>query len=253
LLDERRFASPAWLTGMRQLLGALRPALDRGDAALLRVGRHSGAENVTLDGVRDIRIMQGRGMPARQGDESTTLWLAAERENVTRGDLLPFGWVLIEREGAADNDDLRRWCAAQPKPDMAAVRARLAQARAQADAEAADAAAQQAARLAAIDAEHRAQQEAAARRARLSPQQQDVDALGEALRARVAVTRGVKDKPHTELHARARALAKRALAEAWSADDRHALADMLEQCLPVAVSIDWKDERKKLGMAQLRE
>jgi CRISPR-associated protein Csm5 len=83
LLDGRGFCDPAWSSQLNALLQALGPALKTGDCFLLRVGRHSGAENVTLDGVRDIRIMQARGMPPRSADAATTLWLAAEHENTT--------------------------------------------------------------------------------------------------------------------------------------------------------------------------
>lgn len=81
---------------------------------------------------------------------------------------------------------------------------------------------------------------------------QAIDALQKKLRARAQVLRGGKDKPNTALHAEARVLAKRAVNEAWPADERRALADMLEANLPGMVQIDWKDERKKLQIALLR-
>jgi CRISPR-associated protein Csm5 len=252
LLDERGFADPAWTASTRRLLAALQPALERGDAFLLRVGRHSGAESVTLDGVRDIRIMQGKGMPSRQSDESTTLWLAAEREQTTRGSMLPFGWLLVERADAPEHPALMDWCVLQPKPDLDAVRTRLAQARVQAAAEAASAAEAAAHKLAAAAAAVQAAAEAQARKQQMTPNLRDVDELAEALRARVVVLRGARDKANTELHARARTLAKRALAEAWPQAERIALADMLTQHLQQAVQLDWKDERKKLQIAQLQ-
>lgn len=251
LLEQRGFAGPEWCTGARRLLAALRPAFERGDAFLLRVGRHSGAESVTLDGVRDIRIMQGRGMPARFADEATTVWLAAERENITRGDLLPFGWLLVERADAQEIPALREWCDRQPKPDLAAIQAKLVAARAQAEAEAARAAQEQAAREAEKAEAARIAAEKEVARLQLTPNLQDVEALAEALRASIAALRGGKVKANTELHARARALAKRALAEGWSLAERKALADMVTEELPRAVQIDWKDERKKLQIAQL--
>ncbi|MFM2058028.1 MAG: hypothetical protein RLY71_2413 [Pseudomonadota bacterium] len=253
LLDQRGFAHPDWLAGVRRLLVALQPALQRGDAFLLRVGRHSGAESVTLDGVREIRVMQGKGMPARQSDESTTLWLAAEHENVTRGALLPFGWLLVERADAPELPALRAWCEQQPKPDLAAIQARLAEARVQAEREAAETAAALAARQAAEAEAARLAAEAAARLAALTPNLRDVEALANALRDRVTVLRGGKDKPNTEWHGKARTLAKRALAEGWPQAERAALAAMLEQELPNAVQLDWKDERKKLQITQLRD
>jgi CRISPR-associated protein Csm5 len=232
------------------LLEALGPALERGDAFVLRVGRHSGAESVTLDGVRDIRIMQGRGT-ARFAQEATTVWLAAERENITRGDLRPFGWLLVERADASEIPALREWCDRQPKPDLAAIQAKLGRARAHAKEEAARAAQEQAAREAERADAARIAAEKEAARLQLTPNLQDVEALAEALRASVVALRGGKVKANTELHARARALAKRALAENWPLDERKALADMLTAELPKAVQIDWKDERKKLQIVQL--
>ena len=60
LLDARRFAAPDWIEHTRKLFSHLRPRLQAGELMLLRVGRHSGAESVTLDGIRSIRIMTGR-------------------------------------------------------------------------------------------------------------------------------------------------------------------------------------------------
>ena len=90
LLDERWYAT-------LQRLGecGLGELLDSNRAFLLRVGRHSGAESVTLDGVRDIRIMPSQGQPTRWEEEATTWWLASDRTDAASG-LLPFGWVLVE-------------------------------------------------------------------------------------------------------------------------------------------------------------
>lgn len=64
---------------------------------LLRLGRHSGAESVTIEGHRHIRIMQGKGQPAMFLDQATTLWLAANQAKPTQKEtLLPFGWAVVE-------------------------------------------------------------------------------------------------------------------------------------------------------------
>ncbi len=252
LMEQRGFAHPDWLAGLRRLMTAVAPALEQGDAFLLRIGRHSGAESVTLDGVREIRIMQGKGMQPRLDNESTTLWLAADRENITRGALLPFGWLLVERADAPEIPALRAWCEREPKPDMAAVHARLAEARAQAEQEAQQMAEALAIRQAAEAEAARVAAEGAARKAALTPNLREVEELAEALRNRVTTLRGGKDKPNTDLHSKARNLSKRALLENWPQVERIALADMLEVELPKAVQVDWKDERKKLQYAQLK-
>ena len=63
----------------------------------LRVGRHSGAECVTVDGHRHIRIMQGKNNPDKHLDHATTVWLAAgSKKPDTNQGMKPFGWVTME-------------------------------------------------------------------------------------------------------------------------------------------------------------
>jgi len=65
-------------------------------ACLLRCGRHSGAESVTVQGHRNIRIMGKRGERPKFLDHATTLWLASESRHpeITRG-MMPFGWTVL--------------------------------------------------------------------------------------------------------------------------------------------------------------
>ena len=98
-----------WTSAFQSLIAALKPALEEGNMMLLRVGRHSGAESVTLDRHRWIRIMEGRGR-AHWARDATTIWLAADRTD-SSSDLRPFGWLLIERaDNLLPNDPLNRWC-----------------------------------------------------------------------------------------------------------------------------------------------
>jgi hypothetical protein len=76
----------------RELLNAGCPAFDNGDAGAipLRVGRHSGAECVTIEGHRSIWIMNLK----KTLDHATTFWLASENKRPETNDgLIPFGWV----------------------------------------------------------------------------------------------------------------------------------------------------------------
>ncbi|EMS80216.1 type III-A CRISPR-associated RAMP protein Csm5 [Desulfotignum phosphitoxidans] len=70
--------------------------IDQGGNALpLRIGRHSGAESVTIDGNREIRIMLG-GRDFTCKDHATTLWLAANQPKAaSASSLQPFGWISI--------------------------------------------------------------------------------------------------------------------------------------------------------------
>ena len=65
------------------------------NAVPIRVGRHSGAESVTIEGHRDIFIMGGKGRKSFK-DHATTVWLASElrKPNVMNA-LLPFGWAQL--------------------------------------------------------------------------------------------------------------------------------------------------------------
>ncbi|MBV6341991.1 type III-A CRISPR-associated RAMP protein Csm5 [Candidatus Magnetobacterium casense] len=67
-------------------------------AFLIRIGRHSGAEAVTIKGYRKIKIMHKNGGSTNESC-ATTLWLASEESypdsNVS---LKPFGWAVLEIE-----------------------------------------------------------------------------------------------------------------------------------------------------------
>lgn len=250
VLEQRRFCEE-WLPGFQGLLRQLEPDMKSGKLMLLRVGRHSGAEAVTVADFRWISI-KGRGRPPRNywAAHPTTLWLAGQRMT-DRSGLLPFGWLLVERADAPEIPALREWCDRQPKPDLTAVQARLTEARANAAAEAERAAQAQVQRRAAEATAVEAAARKAAEDQLLTPNLREVRALADALRARVEVLRGGRDKANTEWHTKARNLAKRALAEGWPQSERAELAEMLAQELPKAVQIDWKDERKKLQIALL--
>ncbi|MFN3395987.1 MAG: type III-A CRISPR-associated RAMP protein Csm5 [Thermodesulfovibrionales bacterium] len=68
---------------------------------VVSIGRHSGAEAVTIEGNRYIKIMQGRDKGGRKRyefkDHTTTLWLASDSPRPQNNNgLLPFGWAAIE-------------------------------------------------------------------------------------------------------------------------------------------------------------
>jgi CRISPR-associated protein Csm5 len=64
---------------------------------LIRLGRHSGAEAVTIEGNRHIKIMQGRNEKPKYLDHATTFWLASEESKPKNNNgLLPFGWAVME-------------------------------------------------------------------------------------------------------------------------------------------------------------
>lgn len=102
ILRERRYLHPDWEKLAEAVInGAIYQKMKAGKAFLLRVGRHSGAESVTLEGVRSIKILQGKGQQPKYEPEAKTVWLAANTEK-DRSDMLPFGWVLVELDDTPD-------------------------------------------------------------------------------------------------------------------------------------------------------
>ncbi|MFZ4504463.1 MAG: RAMP superfamily CRISPR-associated protein [Methylovulum sp.] len=108
-IKERGYLNAVWLEQLKDLIdNDLAKRLDEGEVFLLRVGRHSGAEALTLNGIRNIKIMQGRGQPAAWASQPKTWWLAADESNSNR-EMLPFGWVLVEINPTEVNTKLQNW------------------------------------------------------------------------------------------------------------------------------------------------
>ncbi len=83
----RPLLSTAWLAAMQEIRTCVDTATPT--AFLLRVGKHCGAESLTIEGTRRIRIHSWAE------PEAHTVWLAAETR-AQKENLLPFGWVLCE-------------------------------------------------------------------------------------------------------------------------------------------------------------
>lgn len=96
-LRERGYLDEGWYRSIQRLLDAATAKRLANQAFLLRIGRHSGAESVTVEGVRNIKIMKGKGQTAEYMDAAKTFWLAADTKDQQTG-LLPFGWVLVEAQ-----------------------------------------------------------------------------------------------------------------------------------------------------------
>ncbi len=81
-----------------------------GQGIPIRIGRHSGAECVTVEGHRHIMI-KGPGKLKYYKDHATTLWLASPTRIPKVNDALrPFGWCVIETISEAEwKDALGRW------------------------------------------------------------------------------------------------------------------------------------------------
>jgi CRISPR-associated protein Csm5 len=257
-LAGRDYVDPTWARTVTALLhGPLGQALEAGRAFLLRVGRHSGAESLTLNGVRRIKIMKGKGEDGKQKFDyekmPLTWWLAAS-EAGQRSGLLPFGWLLVEVHGL--NEPAPDWPALREalSPLLGRLRAwtqrraqeerRLADLRAQAEARLAE---QAAAALEKAAREERERAQAAARetaRAGMTDQQRALDDFLSAFET--AQARGAH-QPGGVFDAQRLDFFKTALDWAET-DDRRAAAALLRQ------TIQWtgwpgKKERK----AEFRE
>lgn len=82
-------------------------AKDRKVSSLLRLGRHSGAELVTVEGHRDIFIMGKKGERKQYLNRATTIWLSSESRNQgSKNSLQPFGWVQL---GEVINDQSKEF------------------------------------------------------------------------------------------------------------------------------------------------
>jgi CRISPR-associated protein Csm5 len=118
LLQERDYVDANWHKQLGDLLNLSQDKIKSGNAFLLRVGRHSGAEAVTVSGARNgnIKIMKGKNQPPEYADAPKTLWLAAN-EPKQRINLLPFGWLLVEvhpgNAAVTDWPELARLCQSQ--------------------------------------------------------------------------------------------------------------------------------------------
>jgi CRISPR-associated protein Csm5 len=105
-LNDMCYLADNYVSGLNRLLdGELGVALQQNKAFLLRLGKHSGAYNKTLDNIRAIEIPQHKEVINMRGydkkvaikvAETPEVRLAATASSKQAVDLLPFGWVLIE-------------------------------------------------------------------------------------------------------------------------------------------------------------
>lgn len=107
--------------------------------------------------------------------------------------------------------------------------------------------------LSRLQAQTKAASEKASKMASLSDNARHIEKFVVACQKRLDQLVGArKDKPNTELHAKARALSKAALeGGGWTTEEKGVAAQALAEWLPQVVDVDMKDERKKLKLAQL--
>jgi len=266
-LRERGVLDPCWDKTLQTLLQKAEEKFTRGEAFLLRVGRHSGAESVTLNGVRRIRIIKGKDETPDYLPTAKTWWLAAEEKDQMHN-LLPFGWLLVEVYPM--QADVPEWNALKDvcTPSLEQAR-RLAEAlqRKLAESAATHRKAEESRRMAEAERQRREEeerrkaQEAAARQAwlaTLSPRMREVEDFKAKAQARKAQLGTGKEKANTGIHTLAHQLVKSALENPdWTVEEKRSLAEAIETWLPQLVERldrkdDWKEARKKLKLAMLK-
>ncbi len=95
-MQQQEMLDTHWVAEAQDFLQKTKTLMDSGGAFIVRVGRHSGAESMTLPGMRHILIKKGRENPPDIKENATTWWLGAEFEKAQQKGLLPFGWIFVE-------------------------------------------------------------------------------------------------------------------------------------------------------------
>lgn len=120
LMMNRGFLNIDWWQSTKALLSALDSKLQAGDLMLVRLGKNTGAESKTDDQFASIKIMQGKNKEHKFEKQTTTLWLASDGD--TRGDMLPFGWALVEIDPEENLTELQEWCSKNNRVENIAQR-----------------------------------------------------------------------------------------------------------------------------------
>ncbi|MBK8118467.1 MAG: hypothetical protein IPK39_03945 [Sulfuritalea sp.] len=261
-LDHPQFG-PLLATDWRQLLSGmlgneLNELMELRQGFLLRVGRHSGAESVTLDGVRSIKILGAQGQPPSYRAQTTEKRFASVTRAAQSG-LMPFGWIWID-----GSDDAHRHIAIAVaeklallgQPIRAAHAERQAAIEVRRDAQAAASAAaalRQAEAAAAEQAAALAETQRQADLAEMTPNRRRTEEFRAFCESRASQLGKNQEALNGQIHNRARQLAADALQGAdWTRQEKAAVADLLAEFLPRLVSRMDKDQLKKLKLAALR-
>lgn len=224
---------------------------------LLRVGKHSGAEAVTLNGVRRIEIKGPRGTPATYRSQTTEKRLASATKAAASG-LLPFGWIWVEScqdESQWISESIREKLRPFSQPVRDAQRHRLyqieeaRQARISAEREA------EQRRKEAEEAQRKKEQEDQLRQAKLDAMSPNLRKIAE-LQAEIEkrLKSGVKLEVGDSFYGQhIQRLADLALVDtSWSVEEKHVLADMLQDKAGKLMKLDAKELRKRLKLTALR-
>lgn len=261
-LDHPQFG-PLLATEWRQLVSSLigdelNDLMTARQGFLLRVGRHSGAESLTLDGVRSIKILGAKGeKPSYRATTTEKRFASATR--AAQNGLLPFGWIWID-----GSDDAHRHLAiaiadklarlGQPIRTAHAERQAAVEARREAQAAAeAETARRQADAAATEQSAAAAEARRQAALAAMTPNLRRIEEFRAFCERRAEQLLNNTEPLNGDIHNRARKLAADAQVGAdWTAGEKAAIADLLAEWLPKLVAKMDRDQLKKLKLAALR-
>lgn len=251
--------NPQWRTLIDTLLAnELGELIAARQGFLLRIGKHSGAESVTLDGARSIKILGAKGQPPSYRSETTEKRFASATRAAT-GNLLPFGWIWV-----SGCDDAHQHLAAtvqqqidqHAEPILEAHAERLAAADARAEARR-ETLRRKAEEAVARQAEERAEAEVQAVReqalAAMTVNRHQIEEFRDFCRECAKQLGENKERLNDNIHNRARQLVAKALeGPEWTTEEKRELADVVSEWLPKLVRQMDKDQLKKLKLAALR-
>lgn len=253
LLDSR------WRMLIKKLLASeLGELMAARQGFLLRVGKHSGAESVTLDGVRRIKIKTPKGKPDEYRAGTTEKRFASQKRMATDS-LLPFGWVWV-----SSCEDAYQYLAmavySQIRQHAAPVLEAHAERLAAADERAEKLAEEQREDLRRrVDAEAARQAEAAAQAAReqelaaMSANRRKTREFRDFCRKRAEQLGKNREALNGDIHNRARQLIASATGDTeWTVEEKCELADVITEWLPKLVARMDKDQLKKLKLSAMR-
>ncbi len=261
-LDHPQFGpmlSNEWRALLSGLLGnELNDLIEAHQGFLLRVGKHCGAESVTLDGVRSIKILGAKGEPPSFRSNTTEKRFASASRTAADG-LLPFGWLWVngceqshEHIAIAMADKIGQF--SQPIREAHGERqAAIERRREQHAFDMQEAANRRAEADATALAEARATADREAALAAMTPNRRRIEEFIAACAARLDQLSGNKENLNQDIHNRGRALARDALEGSdWTSDEKAQVADAIAEWLPRLVAKMDKDQLKKLKLAALR-
>lgn len=249
VLEKMGYVDPSWALRIKNLVGEIpkRPL-----TFLIRVGYHSGAEALTLEGLRSIQI-RTKSREKIYKDHPTTYWLAAESADQAVN-LLPFGWALVEL--APLGGKLDRWTSLENmcSPEAARLDTLIKDLSSYLESYKGkweEALSRKKQSLA--DEETRAREEAE-RRASLmamSPNMRRVQQFSMECIQKIELLAGRMEKPYTEFYTKAQGLVKEARNNGWTREEREALVKAMNEHLPKILQMDSKSLRQKLELNTL--